>query len=132
MFQAIEHRLLPYLIAANPVNYGAPCKLSCAEALAAGLYLVGERELGAALMSKFKWGPNFFKLNAEVLELYSQCKTSAELVARQRDYIERVEREAEDARRSRRDGLPDLPPDTFDDYDEASEAGEEEEEEEGE
>jgi pre-rRNA-processing protein TSR3 len=37
------------------VNYGRPCKLSCAEALAAGLAMCGQEEDAQKVMSRFKW-----------------------------------------------------------------------------
>lgn len=83
-------RILPYLLAANPVNYGKPCKLSTAEALAAGLYIVGYKKDARYLMEGFKWGENFFALNFELLEAYADAKSSLEVVQIQNDYLDTI------------------------------------------
>lgn len=80
-------RLLPWLVAANPVNYGRPCELSCVEALSAALIICGEGETADLLLGKFKWGHAFLSLNRELLKAYSKCENSAEIIAVQNDWL---------------------------------------------
>lgn len=82
------------MVAANPVNYGAPCKLTCAEAVAAGLWIVGEKSGARLIMNKFKWGPNFLKINEDVLELYRQCRDAKDVIDKQNSYLKQLEEEA--------------------------------------
>ncbi len=83
----LRHRALPYLLAANAVNFGKPFKLSTVEAFAAALYILGEKEQATLILDKFKWGPIFLELNHEPLERYSKAKDSAEVVRIQGEYL---------------------------------------------
>ncbi|WP_049986736.1 DUF367 family protein [Halobellus rufus] len=86
-----EHRALPYLVAANPVNFGRPMQLTTVEALAAALSIFGRRERAEELLSKFTWGHTFLELNDEPLRRYADCENSAEVVAVQQEYLDRGE-----------------------------------------
>jgi pre-rRNA-processing protein TSR3 len=68
-----EARRLPTLLAANPVNYAKPHKLSSAEALAAALIVMGFRETAVRLLGLFKWGDTFLTLNDQPLRYYSSA-----------------------------------------------------------
>lgn len=81
-------RLLPYLVAANTVNYGRPYKLNCAEALAAGLYICGFADDAEFVMGKFGYGEEFLRLNKEILDIYARCKDGAEVITAQNRYLE--------------------------------------------
>ena len=84
-----EHRALPYLVAANPVNFGRPMQLTTVEALAAALCIFGKREQADDILSKFTWGETFLELNDEPLRRYADCENSTEIVEIQQEYLDR-------------------------------------------
>lgn len=85
--RGLRHRALPYLVAANPVNFGKPYKLGTAEAFAAALYILGHKKHAELVMSKFNWGHTFIELNQAPLDEYAGAKDSAEIVEIQGYYI---------------------------------------------
>ncbi|ALC45664.1 CG4338 [Drosophila busckii] len=91
-------RLLPFLVAANPINYGKPCKLSCVEAIAATLYICGLTEEARWFMGKFSWGHAFIELNEKLLNAYAACQSSEEIVKAQNEYLETEQKERDKPR----------------------------------
>ena len=75
-----RERLLPNLLAANPVNYGKEFKLNCAEAIAAAYFLCGFEEEAHSIMAHFKWGPAFFAVNEFRFSRYRGCTTHEEIL----------------------------------------------------
>lgn len=84
-----KKRALPFLIAANPVNYGKPFILSSAEAFAAALFILGEHEQSQYILSKFKWGTEFLRLNEEMLLAYAKAKDSSEVIEMQKRFMDK-------------------------------------------
>ncbi|OUX32891.1 MAG: hypothetical protein CBE24_02855 [bacterium TMED264] len=62
----LEPRRLPLITPANPVNSGKIGKLTTAEALASALLICKENEHAETIMSVFKWGPAFLKINSHL------------------------------------------------------------------
>ncbi|CCH43528.1 hypothetical protein BN7_3079 [Wickerhamomyces ciferrii] len=89
-------RLLPYLVAANQVNYGRPWKLNCVEALAACFAIVGHTDWAADLLDNFSWGSAFLEINKELLELYQQCTDSESVQKVQDEWLLKIEKEVEE------------------------------------
>ena len=53
----------------------------------------GFRELGDMLLSRFKWGASFYKVNRELLDQYMDCQSSTEVISVQQEYLASLERE---------------------------------------
>ncbi|MHA2168426.1 MAG: DUF367 family protein [Candidatus Kariarchaeaceae archaeon] len=83
-------RALPFLMAANPVNYGRPTRLTCVEALAATLWILGENKHATSLLSKFRWGNTFIDINIKRLEAYAACSNSSEVVNIQEQFMSQL------------------------------------------
>lgn len=80
-------RALPFLVAANPVNYGKPFKLTTLEAFAGALYILNDEKKAEEILRLYKWGPTFLILNREPLEEYRKAKNSKEIIKIMNQYI---------------------------------------------
>jgi len=98
-----HQRLLPYLVAANPVNYGRPYKLNCAEAFAATMYILGRKAEADYILSKFRWGPAFREINEEILDIYKSCTDANDVREKQDAWLQKLEDEHNRDRANSRD-----------------------------
>ncbi|KAL4921587.1 hypothetical protein BDW62DRAFT_174010 [Aspergillus aurantiobrunneus] len=136
-------RLLPYLIAANTVNYGKPWRLNCVEALAACFYICGHEDWAREVLKHFRYGEAFLEINSQLLKRYAACGTEEDVKRTEEEWLAKIEREYEE---SRAEGADDMwtvgntnrkpQPDSDDDEnsekeDEGRDDNDEEEEEEG-
>lgn len=119
-----SHRLLPFLVAANSVNYGRPYKLSCAEAIAATLFICGLKDEAVQIMEEFTWGLEFLKINMDCLEAYAACENSEQVVAAQNAYLASCEVDQAD-RMKRFELPPSMDSDNDDENDEDGDEGQE-------
>lgn len=83
-----KRRALPFLLAANPVNFGRPWRLSSVEAFAAALFILKEPEQAASVLGTQNWGCRFLELNGELLEDYAAAADSSEVIRIQEQYLQ--------------------------------------------
>ena len=86
-------RLLPYLVAANPVNYGRPWRLNCVEALAACFYICGRDDWAEIVLQHFPYGKPFLEINGQLLERYKKCKDEDEVKKTEEQWLKKLEKE---------------------------------------
>ncbi|KAK0101688.1 ribosome biogenesis protein tsr3 [Cadophora gregata] len=97
-------RLLPYLVAANSVNYGKPWRLNCVEALAAAFFICGHPDWAEQILAPFSYGEAFLEINSSILKRYAACKDEAEIKKAEEVWMARLEKEYADSRGNGEDG----------------------------
>lgn len=96
-----HQRLLPYLIAANPTNYGKPWRLNCVEALAACFFICGHPEWAEGILAPFSYGSSFLEINDAPLKRYAACKDEEEVKKAEEAWLAKIENEYNEDRAER-------------------------------
>lgn len=94
-------RLLPYLVAANSVNYGRPWRLNCAEALAATFFICGHEDWAREVLTHFSYGEPFLEINSQLLKRYAACASAEEIKKAEEVWLAKIEREYAASRETR-------------------------------
>lgn len=94
-------RLLPYLVAANPVNYGKPWRLNCVEALAACFAICGHHDWAEIVLQHFPYGQPFLDINSQLLKRYAACQNEEDVKKAEEAWLAKLEKEYSDSRLTR-------------------------------
>ncbi|MCJ1360285.1 MAG: ribosome biogenesis protein tsr3 [Icmadophila ericetorum] len=86
-------RLLPYLVAANSVNYGRPWRLNCVEALAATFFILGHEDWAHEVVQHFSYGETFLEINSQLLKRYAACTNEEEVKKAEEAWLKKIEGE---------------------------------------
>ena len=89
---------VPYLVAANSVNYGRPWRLNCAEALAACFFICGHEDWAHEVLNHFSYGEPFLEINSQLLKRYAACTTDEEVKKAEDVWLQKIEREYSESR----------------------------------
>ncbi|KAH7401443.1 hypothetical protein BKA66DRAFT_103695 [Pyrenochaeta sp. MPI-SDFR-AT-0127] len=100
-------RLLPYLVAANPTNYGKPWRLNCVEALASCYYICGHPEWAESILETFSYGRAFLDINAALLKRYAACENEEQIKKAEEVWLEKIENEWKESREGKEDNAED-------------------------
>tara|TARA_B100000287_G_scaffold216605_1_gene204370 strand:- start:3 stop:524 length:522 start_codon:yes stop_codon:yes gene_type:complete len=83
----LSGRVLPSLLAANPVSWGKVGRLSSVESVAASLAILGNWTQAKEVLRPFKFGSQFLELNREPLEAYSKAVSRLEIEELQKEFF---------------------------------------------